>query len=71
MTATSTPTLDMLPNTRNVAAVIAKDASENLAGVDVVSIGPLYGEQTPARHAVQSRCDRSRARRKGYQVNPA
>jgi hypothetical protein len=47
MTATSTPTLDMLPNRRNVAAVIAKDASENLAGVDVDSIGPLYGEQTP------------------------
>ena len=39
MTATSTPPLDMLPNMRNVAAVIAKDAHENLAGVDVVSIG--------------------------------
>jgi hypothetical protein len=47
MTATSTPTLDMLPNMRNVAAVIAKDASKNFAGVDVVSVGPLYGEQVP------------------------
>jgi hypothetical protein len=45
MTATSTPTFDMLPNMREVAAVIAKDASENLAGVDVVSVGPLLGEQ--------------------------
>jgi hypothetical protein len=52
MTATSTPTLDMLPNMRNVAAVIANDARENLAGVDVVSVG---------RNAVQRRCDRSRA----------
>ena len=41
---TSTPTLDMLPNMRNVAAVIAQDASENLAGVDVVSVGPLFAE---------------------------
>jgi hypothetical protein len=38
MTATSTPTLDMLPNMREVAAVIAKDADENLAGGDVVSV---------------------------------
>jgi hypothetical protein len=44
MTATSTPTLDMLPNMRNVAAVIAQDASENL----VVSVGPL-GELAAGR----------------------
>jgi hypothetical protein len=37
----------MLPNMRNVAAVLAKDASENLAGVDVISVGPLYAEQMP------------------------
>ena len=47
MTATNTPTLDMLANMRNVAAVIAKDASENLAGVDVVNVGPLWGELAP------------------------
>jgi hypothetical protein len=46
MTATGTPTLDMLLNMRNVAAVIAKDARENLAGVDVVSV-PLWGELAP------------------------
>ena len=32
---------------RDVAAVIAKDARENLAGVDVISVGPLYSEQAP------------------------
>jgi hypothetical protein len=47
MTATSTPTLDMLPNMRSVAAVIAKDARENLDGVDVISAGPLCGELAP------------------------
>jgi hypothetical protein len=47
MTATSTRTLDMLPNMRDVAVVIAKDASENLAGVDVISVGPLYAELAP------------------------
>jgi hypothetical protein len=47
MSATSQPTVDHLPSMGDVAAVIAKDASENLAGVDVDSIGPLYGEQTP------------------------
>ena len=41
MTATSQPTLDMLPNMRDVAAVIATGARENLDGVDVVSVGPL------------------------------
>jgi hypothetical protein len=29
----------MLPNMRDVAAVIANDARENLAGVDLVSCG--------------------------------
>jgi hypothetical protein len=43
MTATNQPTLDMLPNMRNVAAVIAKDARERW-GVDVISIGPLWVE---------------------------
>jgi hypothetical protein len=38
MTATSAPTLDM-SNMREVAAVIATDARENLAGVDVISVG--------------------------------
>jgi hypothetical protein len=47
MTATSQPTLDTLPSMRDVAAVIAKDARENLAGVDVISVGPLYSEQAP------------------------
>jgi hypothetical protein len=47
MTATNKPPLEMLPNMRNVAAVIAKDARENLAGVDVISIGPLWGELAP------------------------
>jgi hypothetical protein len=45
MTATSQPTLDTLPTMRDVAAVIAEDARENLAGVDVVSIDPLCAEQ--------------------------
>jgi hypothetical protein len=54
MTATSTPTLEMLPNMRNVAAVIAQDARENLAGVDVISVGPLCGELAPG--GVQYRC---------------
>jgi hypothetical protein len=36
--------LDMLPNMREVAAAIADDARENLAGIDVVSIGPLLAE---------------------------
>jgi hypothetical protein len=43
MTATSTPTLNM----RNVAAVIAQDPRENLAGGDVISVGPLCGELAP------------------------
>ena len=30
---------------RVVAAAIAHDARQNLAGVDVVSVGPVYGEQ--------------------------
>src|ERR1700746_2382786 len=34
-----------MPRRRDVAAVIAKDARENLAGVDVISVGPLYAEQ--------------------------
>jgi hypothetical protein len=42
MTATGQPTLEMLPNMQSVAATIAKDASENLAGVDVVSVSPLF-----------------------------
>ena len=37
----------MLPNMRDVAAVIAKDACENLEGVDVVSVGPLFAELAP------------------------
>jgi hypothetical protein len=45
MTATSTPTLDMLSNMRDVAALIADDARENLAGVDVISIGPLHAAE--------------------------
>ena len=51
MTATSQPTLDMLPNMRDVAAVIATDARENLDGVDVVSVGPLLAD--PVRGGVQ------------------
>jgi hypothetical protein len=47
MGATSTPTLEMLPSMRDVAARIADYARENLDGVDVVSIGPLYGEPGP------------------------
>jgi hypothetical protein len=42
MTATSTPTLS---NMRDVAALIADDARENLAGVDVISIGPLHAAE--------------------------
>jgi nitroreductase len=45
MSATSTPTLDMLPTMRDAAARIAKDAQENLAGIDVVSVSPLLVEQ--------------------------
>ena len=44
MSATSTPTLDMLPTMRDAAARITKDAQENLAGIDVVSVGPLLVE---------------------------
>jgi hypothetical protein len=47
MNATSTPTLDMLPDMRVVAAAIAEDARENLDGVDVVSVGPLFAEPGP------------------------
>ena len=47
MTATSQPTLDTLPDMHNVAAIIAQDARENRAGVDVISAGPVYGEHTP------------------------
>jgi hypothetical protein len=32
----------MLPNMRDVAAALAKDASDQLAGIEVISIGPLY-----------------------------
>jgi hypothetical protein len=39
MTATSQPTLDTLPDMHNVAAIIAQDARENQAGVDVISVG--------------------------------
>ena len=42
MTATSQPTLTM----RDAAARIAKDARQNLAAVDVISVGPLFGEVT-------------------------
>jgi len=45
MTATSQPTLDTLPDMHNVAAIIAQDARDNQAGVDVISVGPVYGEQ--------------------------
>jgi hypothetical protein len=51
MTATSQPTLDTLPDIHNVAAIIAQDARENQAGVDVISVGPVYGE--PADHVLQ------------------
>jgi hypothetical protein len=37
MTATSQPTLDTLPDMHNVAAMVAQDARENLAGVDVTN----------------------------------
>jgi hypothetical protein len=47
MSATSTPTLDMLPTMRDAAARITKDAQENLAGIDVVSVGPLFVESVP------------------------
>jgi hypothetical protein len=47
MTATSQPTLATLPDMHNVAAIIAQDARENEAGVDVISIGPVYGEMAP------------------------
>jgi hypothetical protein len=47
MTATSQPTLDTLPDMHNVAAILAQDARENQAGVDVISVGPVYGERTP------------------------
>jgi hypothetical protein len=40
---TSTPTFDMLPNMRDVAATLANDARER-GGVDVISIGPLWVE---------------------------
>jgi hypothetical protein len=50
-TATSQPTLDTLPDMHNVAAIIAQDARENQAGVEVISVGPVYGEQ--ADHVLQ------------------
>jgi hypothetical protein len=34
-----------LPNMRDVAAALAKDASENLADVDAISIGLLHGRR--------------------------
>jgi hypothetical protein len=58
MTATSQPTLDTLPDMRNVAAIIAQDARENQAGVDVISVGPVYGEQ--ADHGLQYSVNQSR-----------
>ena len=30
-----------------IAANIARDAQENLAGLEVVSVGPMYAEQVP------------------------
>jgi hypothetical protein len=45
MSATSTPTLDVLSTIRDAAARIAKDARDNLAGIDVVSVSPLLVEQ--------------------------
>ena len=47
MTASSTPTLDMLPTMRAVAEAIAEDARDNLAGVDVINVSPLYAEPVP------------------------
>jgi hypothetical protein len=47
MRATSQPTLATLPTMRDAAAAIAKDASENHGGVDVISVGPVYGEPAP------------------------
>ena len=44
MTATIRPTLDMLPNMRDVAAVIAKGTRENSAGDDTISVSPLFAE---------------------------
>ena len=57
MTATSQPTLDTLPDMHNVAAIIAQDARENQAGVDVISAtrrgsGPLPQPVAPAAIAV-------------------
>jgi hypothetical protein len=37
MNATSAPTLDTLPDMHSVAAIIAQDARENQAGVDVIA----------------------------------
>jgi hypothetical protein len=31
---------------RAAAAILAQDARENQAGVDVISVGPVYGEHT-------------------------
>jgi hypothetical protein len=41
MTAANKPTLDEMTN---VAAAIAKDARENLGGINVVSVGPVFAE---------------------------
>jgi hypothetical protein len=41
----------MLPNMRNVAAVIAKDARENLA---VISVGPLFARWRRAERSTAS-----------------
>jgi len=39
--------IDALPNMREVAAVIAKNARENVAGADVISVGSLFAEPRP------------------------
>jgi len=36
-------------------AAIAEDALENLSGIDVVSVGPVFGERAEDEGAVQPR----------------
>ena len=45
MTETETPTLPPSLQPAEIAAGIAKDAQENLAGLDVVSAGPIFADE--------------------------
>jgi hypothetical protein len=53
MTETEQQPLPPSPQPADIAAGIAKDAQENLGGLDLVSVGPLFAEPRPGGGGVR------------------